>query len=218
MRIGGIYKPNALIGHYLVGDGFFRSHFNNPLPVAVLLKKGGSAAVTSEVGRALGSYPNVKVQTRAEFEQTQQPRSTSCSAWSTPCWPGGDHRPHRNREHPDAVGVRAHPRDRPAPGGRDEAAAGPRHDPLGIGDPGGLRRHHRDHRGHRSGGRPGRLAQATGHSPTPWCRSPAWWCSCSWPPCSAWPPPAGRPAGRPSSTCWPRSPPSSPDGHGTVRS
>ena len=32
MRIGGIYQPNALAGKYLVGDGFFLAHFQNPLP------------------------------------------------------------------------------------------------------------------------------------------------------------------------------------------
>ncbi len=44
MRIGGIYQPNALIGHYLVGAAYFLSHFENPLPVAVLLRTNGSAS------------------------------------------------------------------------------------------------------------------------------------------------------------------------------
>ena len=30
--MGGIYKVNALIGSYLVGDQFFLSHFDNPAP------------------------------------------------------------------------------------------------------------------------------------------------------------------------------------------
>jgi putative ABC transport system permease protein len=71
MRIGGIYQPNALIGHYVVGAAYFRSHFENPLPIAVLLKTNGSTSVQDAVGHALGAYPNVKVQTRAQFEQTQ---------------------------------------------------------------------------------------------------------------------------------------------------
>ena len=37
IRIGGIFKPNALFGSYLVGGGFFLAHFDNPLPVAVLV-------------------------------------------------------------------------------------------------------------------------------------------------------------------------------------
>ena len=32
MRIGGMFKANSLIGNYLVGDGFFLSHFQNPSP------------------------------------------------------------------------------------------------------------------------------------------------------------------------------------------
>ena len=45
LRIGGIYQANSLIGSYLVGDAFFLAHFHAPLPVAVLLATGGSAAV-----------------------------------------------------------------------------------------------------------------------------------------------------------------------------
>ena len=37
MRMGGMFKPNALLGSYVVGDGYFLSHFANPLPVAVLV-------------------------------------------------------------------------------------------------------------------------------------------------------------------------------------
>ena len=32
MRIGGIYKANALIGSYLVSAGFFLAHFSDPAP------------------------------------------------------------------------------------------------------------------------------------------------------------------------------------------
>jgi putative ABC transport system permease protein len=71
MRIGGIYKPNALIQHYVVSAAFFRSHFASPLPVAVLLKTNGSSSVQSDVTRALAADPNVQVQTRAQFEQSQ---------------------------------------------------------------------------------------------------------------------------------------------------
>ncbi len=38
LHVGGIFQPNALIGSYLVGDRFFLDHFDNPLPVAVLLQ------------------------------------------------------------------------------------------------------------------------------------------------------------------------------------
>jgi putative ABC transport system permease protein len=73
MRIGGIYKPNALLGSFLVGDGFFLSHFNDPLPVAVLLStKTGAPDITSGVSSGLRAYPNIQVQTRAQFEKSQQ--------------------------------------------------------------------------------------------------------------------------------------------------
>jgi putative ABC transport system permease protein len=71
MRIGGIYQPNALAGKYLVGDGFFLAHFQNPLPDAVLMKTNGTQGVQRGVASALASYPNVQVQSRAQFEATQ---------------------------------------------------------------------------------------------------------------------------------------------------
>jgi putative ABC transport system permease protein len=71
MRIGGIYQDNQLIGSYLVSDHFFLQHFQNPLPFAVLLKTDGSPGVQQAVQQALQPYPNVKVQTRAEFEASQ---------------------------------------------------------------------------------------------------------------------------------------------------
>jgi putative ABC transport system permease protein len=73
MRIGGIFKPNALLGSFLVGDGFFLSHFDTPLPVAVLLStSSGTTDVTSAVEAGLRTYPNIQVQTRAQFEKAQQ--------------------------------------------------------------------------------------------------------------------------------------------------
>ena len=71
MRIGGIYQPNALAGKYLVGDRFFLTHFQNPLPNAALAKTDGSPGVQQSVERALAGYPNVQIQSRAQFEATQ---------------------------------------------------------------------------------------------------------------------------------------------------
>ena len=71
MRIGGIYQPNALAGKYLAGDGFFLAHFQNPLPAAVLIKTDGSTGVQQGVEKALAPYPNVQVQSRAQFEASQ---------------------------------------------------------------------------------------------------------------------------------------------------
>jgi putative ABC transport system permease protein len=74
MRIGGIYKANALIGSYLVGQGFYLAHYSQRLPGAVLLTTGGGNAaqkVQNEVERVLAPYPTVQVQTRAQFEASQ---------------------------------------------------------------------------------------------------------------------------------------------------
>jgi putative ABC transport system permease protein len=71
LRIGGIYQANALIGSYLVSAGFFASHFASQPPAALLLQTNGSGTVNSAVTSALAAYPNVQVQTRAQFDQTQ---------------------------------------------------------------------------------------------------------------------------------------------------
>ncbi len=71
IRVGGIFEPNALIGHYLVGGEFFRSHFLNPLPIGVLLKTDGRPGMYNAVNRATTPYPNVGVQTRAQYEASQ---------------------------------------------------------------------------------------------------------------------------------------------------
>jgi putative ABC transport system permease protein len=73
MRIGGIFKPNALIGSFLVGDGFFLAHFSNPLPVAVLLRTAGRPGSDGKaINGQLTSYPNLQIQTLAQFEKSQQ--------------------------------------------------------------------------------------------------------------------------------------------------
>src|SRR5450755_1494297 len=71
MRIGGIFEANALIGKYLVSAAFFQSHFSTPLPAAMLLRTNGSGGVDQAVTNALAPYPNVQVQTKAQFQQTQ---------------------------------------------------------------------------------------------------------------------------------------------------
>ena len=73
MRIGGIFQANALIGSYVVGDRFFLAHFESPLPVAVLVQtEHGDAATTHAIDRGLDSYPGIKIQTRAQYEKSQQ--------------------------------------------------------------------------------------------------------------------------------------------------
>ena len=73
MRIGGIFEANALIGSYVVGDRFFQSHFDNPLPIAVLLRTtGDTSAVQAAVSHALRAYPGLKIRTRLQFENAQK--------------------------------------------------------------------------------------------------------------------------------------------------
>ena len=71
MRIGGIFQANALIGKYLVSQAFYLRHFERPLPGAVLLQTDGSPGVDQAVHHALAPYPNVQVQTKAQFEAQQ---------------------------------------------------------------------------------------------------------------------------------------------------
>ncbi len=73
MRIGGIFKSNPLLGSYVTGDAFFRSHFDNPLPVAVLLAAAPSArGLGGALNHVLAPYANVGYKTRAQFEASQQ--------------------------------------------------------------------------------------------------------------------------------------------------
>jgi putative ABC transport system permease protein len=75
LRIGGIYQANALIGSYLAGAAFFQAHFSERPPAGLLLRTTGAAPAKAStaraVTRALAPYPNLQVQTRAQFEQTQ---------------------------------------------------------------------------------------------------------------------------------------------------
>jgi putative ABC transport system permease protein len=71
LRIGGIYETNALIGSYLVSSAYFLSHYTARSPGALLLRTNGSSAVDDAVTSALAPYPNVQVQTKAQFEQAQ---------------------------------------------------------------------------------------------------------------------------------------------------
>ena len=73
IRIGGVFKPNPLVGSFIVGDGFFLSHFNNPLPIDVLLRTApGAAALGPALNRALQPYANVSFKTRAQSEASQK--------------------------------------------------------------------------------------------------------------------------------------------------
>jgi putative ABC transport system permease protein len=73
MRIGGVYKTNPLIGSYVTGEGFFLAHFDNPLPGGVLIKTTpGVQGFEAFLKRRLAAYPNLTIQTRAQFESQQK--------------------------------------------------------------------------------------------------------------------------------------------------
>jgi putative ABC transport system permease protein len=73
VRIGGIFQPNAVLGSFLVSDRFVRQHFENPLPVAVLVRTAGGASPAGKaaVVAALRAYPNLTIRTQAGFKQAE---------------------------------------------------------------------------------------------------------------------------------------------------
>lgn len=73
MRVGAIYAYNPLVGSFLTGTGFFVTHYQSPLPSAVLVAAAaGTSGFEGALNRALASYPNLSVQTRAQFERSQK--------------------------------------------------------------------------------------------------------------------------------------------------
>ena len=70
LTVGGIFRSNALVGSYVVGDAFFLAHYRNPLPAALLLS--GTAGLEGALNAALAAYPNLDVRTRAQFERDEQ--------------------------------------------------------------------------------------------------------------------------------------------------
>ncbi len=73
ITVGGIFKPNPLVGSFVVGAQYFVAHFDNPLPVAVLVSTGpGGSDLGRELNRALLPYANVGFKSRVQFERSQQ--------------------------------------------------------------------------------------------------------------------------------------------------
>jgi putative ABC transport system permease protein len=73
MRIGGLYQPNPLVGSFIVGERFFLSHFDNPLPTGLLLRTApGAPPLDRALNRVLLPYANVGFKTRGQFESDQK--------------------------------------------------------------------------------------------------------------------------------------------------
>jgi putative ABC transport system permease protein len=78
VRVGGIFKPNSLVGSYVVGDAFFHSHFVNALPDVLLVRSApGARNLKATLDKALRAYPNLKIRTRQQFEQHEQAQVNS---------------------------------------------------------------------------------------------------------------------------------------------
>ncbi len=72
MRVGGVYRPNLLIGSYVVGEGFFRSHFPGQRPGGILVTASPGFPHLERTARdALKPYPTLSVETRSQFEAQQ---------------------------------------------------------------------------------------------------------------------------------------------------
>lgn len=71
MRIGGIYKYNPLVGSYLTGAGYFLAHYDHP-PLDAVLISSAAANFESSLNRALRAYPNLNIQSRAQFQRSEQ--------------------------------------------------------------------------------------------------------------------------------------------------
>ena len=75
VRVGGVFKPNAVLGSFVVSEGFFRQHYASgaqPLVILIRSSTGPTAAETSAISAGLRQFANLKVQTRSQFIATQQ--------------------------------------------------------------------------------------------------------------------------------------------------
>ena len=74
IRVGGIFRANSVIGSYLVSERFYQAHFDNMLPAALLIRSSAGASNKGKAAleSALGAYPNLTIQTQAEFKKSQE--------------------------------------------------------------------------------------------------------------------------------------------------
>ena len=131
LRVGGIF--NSLFGSLLVSDQFYRSHFDSPLPVALPHAARPPGPAPPARHRSRPGWPPTPVspsRPRPSSSRPSRSRSTNCSAWSMPSSPWPSSSPDRHREHPHALGVRTHPRDRSPARRRHAPAPDQGHDPF----------------------------------------------------------------------------------------
>ena len=73
VRIGGTFKTNQFLGNYVVSDAFAAAHVNQIQDQAILVRTSTfSTAEQNTLLHALSAYPNLKVQTAAQFKADQK--------------------------------------------------------------------------------------------------------------------------------------------------
>ena len=71
--IGGFFKTNQFLGNYVISNQLFAANVDQPQDFALALKTSSSSpSVTQALKSAFKSYPDVKVQTVAEFKTSQK--------------------------------------------------------------------------------------------------------------------------------------------------
>ena len=71
--VGGFFKTNQMLGNYVVSSHLLAANVNQLQYQAIALRTTDrSVATTAALSRAMGAYPNVKVQTAAQFKSDQK--------------------------------------------------------------------------------------------------------------------------------------------------
>ncbi|HET6964456.1 MAG TPA: ABC transporter permease, partial [Acidimicrobiales bacterium] len=71
--IGGFYKANQFLGSYVISDQLLAANVNEVRDQGIALRVADpSAGTTAALTRAMAGYPNVKVQTAAQFKSDQK--------------------------------------------------------------------------------------------------------------------------------------------------
>ena len=130
IRIGGVFKTNPLIGSYVVGAGFFASHFHSPLPIAVLVRPTPAPATLAPRSTATSTYTPTSGSRPERSSSSHSSTHVNEELGLVPfCWTW------RSSSTVGIVNtlmlsVFERPRARSAAGGRDEATAGEDDDPC----------------------------------------------------------------------------------------
>lgn len=71
--IGGLYRSNQFLGNYVLSDHVVAANVNQAQDQAIAVRTADSSpATTASLQQAFSSYPNIKVQTAAQFKSDQK--------------------------------------------------------------------------------------------------------------------------------------------------